>query len=198
MARFKNCPKGNKSWNVLESTILPSMLNGGSEHNQNSSVQHPPISSWILVNTLVVNSRLHPRSLPKWPSFSWFSFWTVVSGVKISRFLSPSQKHTPPGWRVSDLRFSKVSLGRRGLRMVSGRPDFFSVIFRDWYCFFLERKSMKTFKETAGMNKHDCFWISRVQQMYIHMLRYDLPVSNFIMFARHFEKESDAQIAMAI
>ena len=43
--------------------------------------------------------------------------------------------------------------------MVSGRPDFFSVIFRDWYCFFFEvgLKSMKTFKETAGMNKHDCF-----------------------------------------
>lgn len=157
--------------------ILPSMLNGGSEQNQNPSVRFPPISSWILVNTLVVNSRLHPCSLPKWPSFSWFSFWTVVSGVKISRFLSPSQKHTPPGWRVPDLRFSKVSLGRRGLRMVSGRPDFFSVIFRDWYCFFWRERGnedgwswFKKYEDflwkTAGMNTHDCFWISCVQQMF--------------------------------
>lgn len=37
--------------------------------------------------------------------------------------------------------------------------------------------------ENCSVNKHDCSWISRVQQMYIHMLRYDLPVRNFTMFA---------------
>ena len=113
----------------------------------------------------------------------------------------PFAKSKTHATRLARIWFAVLQgeLGAEGVEDGFGRPDFFSVIFRDWYCFFWRERGnedgwswFKMYEDflwkTAGMNKHDCFWISRVQQMYIHMLRYDLPVSNFIMFARHSRK----------